>query len=161
MTGEKSGDAYFFYPSEQVTRGKFVIKLIAALGMENRLSSCVNCGLQNDSEIPQYMKTYVKLVKDTKIITEKVFYPNQVLTRAEAVVLIDRALNIPDVKNAALSYSDKASIPKWAIQSYMNLSAYKMLDFYDGLMKPSVALQNDHMADLLWQVWKYTDSIRK
>ena len=65
------------------------------------------------------------------------------------------------VKNAALSYSDKASIPKWAIQSYMNLSAYKMLDFYDGLMKPSVALQNDHMADLLWQVWKYTDSIRK
>lgn len=57
--------------------------------MENRLSSCVNCGLQNDSEIPQYMKTYVKLAKDTKIITEKVFYPNQVLTRAEAVVLIE------------------------------------------------------------------------
>ncbi len=161
LTGEKSGDTYFFYPSEQVTRGKFIIKLIAALGLENRLSSCVNCGLQNDSEIPQYMKAYVKVAKETKIITEKVFYPNQVLTRAEAVVLIDRALDIPDVKNAALSYSDKADIPKWAIQSYMNLSAYKMLDFYDGLMKPTTALQNDHMADLLWQVWKYTDSVRK
>lgn len=161
LTGEKSGDAYFFYPSAQVTKGQFIVKLIAALGMENRLSACVNCDLQNDSDIPQYLKTYIKLAKETKIITEKVFYPNQTLTRAEAVVFIDRALNIPNVKNAALSYSDKADIPKWAIQSYMNLNAYKMLDFYDGLMKPTTALQNDHMADLLWQVWKYIDSTRK
>lgn len=161
LTGEKSGDEYFFYPSAQVTKGQFIVKLIAALGMENRLSACVNCGLQNDSDIPQYLKTYIKLAKETKIITEKVFYPNQTLTRAEAVVFIDRALNIPNVKNAALSYSDKADIPKWAIQSYMNLNAYKMLDFYDGLMKPTTALQNDHMADLLWQVWKYIDSTRK
>lgn len=161
LTGEKSGDEYFFYPSAQVTKGQFIVKLIAALGMENRLSACVNCGLQNDSDIPQYLKTYIKLAKETKIITEKVFYPNQTLTRAEAVVFIDRALNIPNVKNAALSYSDKADIPKWAIQSYMNLNAYKMLDFYDGLMKPTTALQNDHMADLLWQVWKCIDSTRK
>ena len=158
LTGEKIGSTYFFHPDEQVPRGMFLTKLIAAMGMEGGLTTCVNSGMQNDGDIPLYLKAYVKLAIDKKILTEKIFKPDEILTRAEAVVLIDRAVGMPDVKTASLSYSDRADIPSWAVQSYMNLDAYKMLDFYDGLMKPKAALQNDHMADLLWQVWKYNDA---
>ncbi len=158
MTGEKIGGAYFFHPEEQVTRGMFLTRLIAAMGMENGLTTCVNSGMQNDGDIPLYLKSYVKLARDKKILTEKIFKPDEILTRAEAVVLIDRAVGMPDVEKASLNYSDRTDVPSWALQSYMNLDAYKMLDFYDGLIKPTAALQNDHMADLLWQVWKYNDA---
>lgn len=158
LTGEKVGSVYFFHPNEQVTRGIFLVKLIAAMGLEGGLTTCVNSGMQNDGDIPLYLKSYVQLAKNKNILTEKLFKPNEIISRAEAVVLIDRAVGIPDVKTQALSYSDRADLPSWAVQSYMNLAAYKMLDFYDGTMKPKAALQNDHMADLLWQVWKYNDA---
>lgn len=161
LTGEKIGDRYFFFPDRQVTRATFLKALNAALCETDRLEVCVNSGLQNDGDIPNELKSYVKWARDREIITEKIWKPDEVLSRAEAVVLIDRAVDIDNVKSAALPYSDKTDIPSWALQSYMNLQAYKMLDFYDGLMKPAAALQNDHMADLLWQVWKYTDMNRK
>ena len=161
LTGEKIGDRYFFFPDRQVTRATFLKALNAALCETDSLEVCVNSGLQNDGDIPNELKSYVKWARDREIITEKIWKPDEVLSRAEAVVLIDRAVDIENVKSAALPYSDKTDIPSWALQSYMNLQAYKMLDFYDGLMKPAAALQNDHMADLLWQVWKYTDMNRK
>ena len=160
LTGEKIGERYFFFPNSQVTRSTFIKALNAALCETGSLQVCVNSGLQNDGDIPAELKTYVKWARDRKIITEKLWKPNEVLTRAEAVVLIDRAVDIANVKTAALSYSDKNDVPNWALQSYMNLNAYKMLDFYDGFMRPKSALTNSHMADLLWQVWKYTDANR-
>lgn len=160
-TGEKSGDRYFFHPDRQVSRGMFLVNLISAMGLEDGLTACVNTGMQNDGEIDLFLKPYVKLAIDKKILLEKQFQADQILTRSEAVVLIDRAVNIPKVKTAALPYKDRTDVPSWALQSYMNLDAYKMLDFYDGLMKPKAALTNDHMADLLWQVWKYEDMTRK
>ncbi len=160
LTGEQVGDRFFFYPERQVTRGDFLMRLIVAAGLEDGLSSCVNTGLQNDSTLPLYLKPYLKLAKDQGILVEKVFYPDEILTRAEAVVLIDRAVGMADVKTAALNYPDRTDIPSWATQSYMNLEAYRMLDFYDGRMHPKEALTNDHMADLLWQVWKYFDALQ-
>ncbi len=157
LTGEKIGERYFFFPERQVTRATFLKALNATLRETDELKVCVNSGLQNDGDIPTELKTYVKWARERGIILEKIWKPDEVLTRAEAVVLIDRAVGITDVTSAALSYSDATDIPSWALRSYMNLEAYKMLDFYDGLMKPTAALQNDHMADLLWQVWKYTD----
>lgn len=161
LTGEKIGDRYFFFPDRQVTRATFIKALNAALCETGQLEVCVNSGLQNDGDIPMELKSYVKWARDRQIITEKIWKPEEVLTRAEAVVLIDRAVDIDNVKSAALPYSDNTDIPSWALQSYMNLQAYRMLDFYDGLMKPTAGLQNDHMADLLWQVWKYTDQNTK
>ncbi len=157
LIGEKIGDRFFFFPERQITRATFLMALNAALRETDQLESCVNSGLQNDGDIPLVLKSYVQWAKNKGILLEKTWKPNEILTRAEAVVLIDRATKPSGVNGVSLPYADKADIPSWALRSYMNLEAYRMLDFYDGKMKPNAPLQKDHMADLLWQVWKYTD----
>lgn len=156
LTGEKIGDASLFYPKRTVTRQELLMMILSACGA-GEPDACVNTGLTNDSAIPLWLKPYVKQAVDRKIITEDKFVPDEVPTRAEAVVLIDRAAEMDDVKKQALRLSDTAAIPNWALQSYLNLSAYKMLDLYDGAAHPTSALTRDTAADLVWQLWKYHD----
>ncbi|MDF2567740.1 MAG: hypothetical protein K0R90_1196 [Oscillospiraceae bacterium] len=158
LTGKKIGANYFFEPQKSVSRGELLVMILATLGLDKPLTACVNTGLENDSKIPLYLKPYVKVGMEQKIITEQSFKPDEVPTRAEAVVMIDRAANIQNVKKQNIGCKDLEEIPIWALQSYMNLSAYKMLDLYDGYSHSRSALTRDVSADLLWQLWKYNDS---
>ncbi len=155
LTGKQVGNAYFFEPKAQVTRGEFIIDIISAILKNDSLTACVNTKLSNDSEIPLYLKPYVKVAIDEGIITEDYFHYDEIITRAEAVLLIDRASKINDVSSYTVTFDDVKLIPEWALQSYINLSAYKMLDLYQNSANPNGALTRDTSADLLWQLYKY------
>ena len=162
LTGDHIGGGYFFSPSKTVTRGELLLLLLAATGKSNNVPPNVNTGLDNDATIPMYLKPYVALGMKEGIILEKAFYPDEIPMRAEAVILVRRASKIPYVKEHTLSVADLAEIPDWALGSYMTLDAYKMLDLYDNnRAKPTAALTRDACADLIWQLWKYNDSVVK
>ena len=72
--------------------------------------------------------------------------------------MTERTAKIPDVDTYNLQLPDIGEIPNWAMQSYMDLSAYKMLDLYDGAAHPAKGLTRSYAADLLWQLWKYKDA---
>lgn len=156
MSGQQIGGKFFFYPNHMTTRGEFLVMMLAAGGFEASMKPTVNTGLPNDTEIPSYLKPYVKKAIDEKIwSSEQPFIHDQIPTRAEAVVLVDRAAKITDVKDFGLGMYDLASIPDWAIPSYKDLAAYKMLDLYDNMAHPASALTNSYSADLVWQLWKH------
>lgn len=158
MTGAKIGDKYFFAPNEQTTRGEFFVMLIAASGLEASMKPTVNTGLPNDTEIPYYLKPYVKKAIDEDIWSKtQAFYHSQIPTRAEAVVLVDRAAKINDVRDFKLTMHDVSELPDWAVPSYKDLAAYRMLDLYDNMARPVSALTNGYSADLLWQLWKHSN----
>lgn len=154
-TGEKIGNALLFSPKAQVSRGEFLMLCIAACGYDRNLPACVNTGLTNDADIATWQKPYVKRGLEKGIITGSTFKPDQIPTRAEAVVMIARAAGMPNVKADSLKLTDRDEIPTWTVQAYMNLSAYKMLDLPDGAARPRQALTKDTAADLVWQLWKY------
>lgn len=157
MTGAQIGDKFFFSPNRMTTRGEFLVMLIASGGFEDSMKPTVNTGLPNDTAIPAYLKSYVKKAIDEDIWSStQQFVYDQIPTRAEAVVLVDRAAKISDVKDFALRMGDRSSIPYWALPSYKDLAAYKMLDLYDNMARPDDALTNSYSADLLWQLWKHT-----
>lgn len=158
LSGEKIGSISYFYPDRGVTRGEYVVMLASAYGLEGDLKACVNTGMRDDTAIPLWLKPYVQLAKEKKILTEDRFGANEVLSRAEAVVLTERTAKIPDVDTYNLQLPDIGEIPDWAMQSYMDLSAYKMLDLYDGSAHPTEGLTRSYAADLLWQLWKYKDA---
>lgn len=160
LVGEKIGEEYLFYPDRQVTRQEFLMLLLSA-SRTGEPEACVNTGLANDGEIPLWLKPYVKQGIDKGIITEDTFVPDEIPTRAEAVVLVSRAAGMADVDKETLHLSDTAAIPDWALQAYLNLTAYDMLDLYDGAAHPTEALTRDTLADLIWQLWKYTDQNRE
>lgn len=157
ISGMQVGDRFFFAPDRMTTRGEFLVMLIAAGGFEDSMKPTVNTGLANDVAIPSYLKPYVKkaIEEDIWSSTQQFVY-DQIPTRAEAVVLVDRAAKINDVKDFTLSMGDQSSIPYWALPSYKDLAAYRMLDLYDNMARPADALTNSYSADLLWQLWKHT-----
>lgn len=157
LTGKQIGNNFFFFPDEQMTRGEFLVTLIAASGMQKDLTATVNTGLPNDTDIPSWIKPYVKKAVDEGILLKTdAFWYKEIPIRAEAVVMTDRAAKINDVKDFALTFPDHGALPDWAIRSYKDLAAYKMLDLYDGAARPYDALTNSYCADLLWQLYKHT-----
>lgn len=160
ICGEKIGNKYFFAPERQVTRGELVTALVTAVGREDGLSVCVNTGMINDSEIPLYMKPYIKSAVDDGIVTESSFAFNEIPTREETVVLVKRAAGIPTVRQSNFYIEDMSQISEWALDSYKTLDAYGMLDLYDGSAKPKSPLTKEYMADLLWQLYEFK-SVKK
>lgn len=161
LTGERVGSSYFFHPSDPVTRGELLVLLLTASGLENKLSPTVNTGLTNDIAIPMYLKPYIALAKQERIILEDGFTTGEVPVRAEAVIMVKRATKLATVEEYPLASSDAAEIPSWAIGSYRTLGAYKMLDLYDNRAQPMKPLTRDTCADLIWQLWKYWDANKK
>jgi hypothetical protein len=153
--GETVGSIRLFHPESELTRGDFMLWILSVLEIDDKVKPCVNTGLQNDTDIPLWMKPYVQLAISQNIILEDNWKPDEILTNAEAVLMIDRAAQIKDVRGYLLSVSDTGEIPNWALQSYLNLGAYRMLDCYDGAAHPNDALTRDTAADLVWQLYKY------
>lgn len=157
-TGEKSGMHYLFHPERHTTRGDFLVMLLSACNMSYDLDPTVNTHLPGDSKLPPWLKPYIK-----KAIAEGIWQNNtafaydEVLSRAEAVMLTARAAKITDVKDFTLTLQDALNIPDWAIPYYKNLSAYRMLDLHDGLAKPTFPLTTSYSADLCWQLWKHVN----
>jgi hypothetical protein len=154
LAGRQMGDAWFFDPADQMNRGDFLVLLLASIGKETEPT--VNTGLPNDASLPLWLKPYVKAAMEEGIISSvQSFAYGEVPIRAEAVVMTDRAAKINDVKEYALHMGDRAAIPEWAVKSYRDLAAYKMLDLHDGNAHPQNALTNAYAADLAWQLYKH------
>lgn len=156
FTGETIGSRRYFRPLQTMTRGEFLMLLISACGWENELpTASPNTGLANDSEIPSYLRPYVTLGIRKGVILEKNFAPDEVPTCAEAMVLADRACGLSKVERTSPTWPDLSEIPQWALQSYMNLSAYGFLSFPDNYAHPNDGLTRENTADLLWQCRKH------
>lgn len=156
MSGKQVGNSWFFYPDHMVSRGEMLVMVMAASGLEDGMQPTVNTGLPNDADLPQWLKPYVKKAVDEKVFpADQPFAYKDVPMRAEAVVMVDRAAKINDVKSFSLQMHDQIMLPDWARSSYTDLSAYKMLDLHDGNAYPFEMLTNSYAADLVWQLWKH------
>lgn len=153
MTAQKIGDTYLFRPGERVKNSELLLMTLAALG-EKDFPVCVNTRLENDPDIPLWLKPAVMRAKQLGIIKSPRFYPDRVPTRAKAAVYINRAAKIDDVKSSSIAFKDGYNVPKYAAQAYINLSAYKMLDLYDNKAHPLQPLKRSTAADMVWQLYK-------
>ncbi|MDR2654887.1 MAG: hypothetical protein LBC56_02275 [Oscillospiraceae bacterium] len=153
ISGEKIGRALLFYPEKQVSGGEFLLMLSAAADLKPEDASCINTGLVNDSGLRLWTKPYIDTGLKNGLITEKYFDFEGIVTRAEAVKMADRALGMGDVSKSAVYIRDLSSVPEDALQSYLNLSAYDVLNLYDGCAHPSAALTRDFAADLAYRIY--------
>lgn len=150
-TGEKVGNSYYFHPTKKLNKYEFILMTLSAIG-EKEFSPCVNTKLKNDGQIKNYQKPAIMRAIELNIIKRDTFNPNDTLTNAEAVVFIDRASKIENVSHTSLKLSDKEKIPQYAMQSYMNLYAYKMLD--QSKASPNKLVTKATASDLVWQLYK-------
>lgn len=124
FVGEQIGGQYCFYPEKELSRGEF-LSMCMIVADRPLASAVMNTGFGDDEDIPLWMKPYVAatvmngLDENGGAGGEKCFQPNMPITRAEAVVMLNKALDINDVSYIAL---DETMEPETA-RACANLSA--------------------------------------
>ncbi|MFU1798572.1 S-layer homology domain-containing protein [Paenibacillus azoreducens] len=129
-------DDHLFHPEDQVTRVQFAVMLSKALGLAVEGD---NLSFADRNQIPAWAKADVAALVKAGLISGypgkegPAFKPDQVITRAEMAVMLDKALLSAGV-NAAVSASpafrDASQIPAWAAASVQSLTAAGIIQGY-------------------------------
>lgn len=154
MSGSQLGNQTYFYPSQSVSRGEFVVMAMHALDM-TELQSVSHTVFSDDDAIPESMKPYVQTAYRLGFIQGEVqedgtltFSPNREITRAEASVILGKMLNAP-VPTVTPTFSDSKDIPTWAAPSMYSLNALGILASTDGAIAPMESLTRGDVAVML------------
>ncbi len=145
--GKQLGGEYYFEPEHTVTRGEFLNMCLAATGAD-LLSGVVSTGFTDDSDIPDWQKASVStavkcgIVKGYSDGNGIYFNADSEISRAEAMVMLNRSLQLSDV-----SYYDVSSdVPDFAVQSAANLAACNVIGSTAASTSP---LTRAEAADML------------
>jgi hypothetical protein len=150
MRGEQIGERRLFSPEKPVTAGELAVMLLAVRGLDGTLPSPVNTGLQNDADIPLWLKPYIRKAMEADIITGAYFDADAVPSRAQAVAMAARAAGLPPEASEVLVLSDSADIPVWAAACYDSLWRQGLLWTPDGHAEAQLPLDRQYAAALLW-----------
>lgn len=133
LVGEMIGDIHYFSPDTVVTRGEFLAMCMNVTGAEI-LQDISRTGFSDDEDIASWLKPYVTTAVMSGAVKgisdgdgELVFAADDPITLAQAVVMLDRVMEISDV-----SVSESDSVPAWAAQAASNLSVCNVIDVGAG-----------------------------
>ena len=102
LCGEKIGDDWYFHPDNTMTRGQFLICLLAAKNTPLTEQAVIQTNLSNDRELSLWIKPYLQTAIQQKIITESTFSPDEPISFSEAEELLHRTFD-PSWKKSAFS----------------------------------------------------------
>lgn len=166
ITGEKIGDANFFYPDTPVSKSDFLVMLMSTCNLSQDLEEVSATSLADDAQIPSFMKKYVSYALETGILSGEVgsdgqrrFNGEGLVTRAQAFKMMDAALQIPAITTQTKVYKDSDSIPTWASQPIINLESCGIIHGYeDNTIRPHQTLSKAEAATLLCQTMLYQEA---
>lgn len=131
FVGECMGGEYFFNPDTPVSRSEFLTMTMKATGLD-ALEDVTTTGFADDDAIPTWAKGYAASALKAGVVQGAadevgriVFNAEDTITRAEAAVLLDRALQVSDVSETMATVDELA--PAWAVQSAANLESCGVL----------------------------------
>ena len=128
ITGQKLGGMYCFEPDSPVSLGEFVS--LSMLVSDKITPAVLSTGYGDDSAIPVWMKPYAAAAAMSgaysgKTINEElVFGPDTNITKAEAALILDRALGISKVSYIA---SEDAVFDE-TVQACINLESCGIIE---------------------------------
>jgi len=128
FVGKQVCGEYYFEPQRSVSRGEF-LSLCLAVADTDLLSGVVSTGFTDDESIPDWLKSCIStavkcgIVKGYSGAEGAYFDADAEITRAEAMVMLNKTLSLSDV-----SYLDvDDTVPQFAIQSAANLAACNVI----------------------------------
>lgn len=162
--GECMNGAYFFAPDALISRSEFVAMTMKATGLEP-LNGVTTTGFFDDDAIPTWAKGYAASALKSGVVQgaandagQIVFAPENSITRAEASVMLNRALQITDVSAETMSL-DAETAPVWAAQSVANLQTCGILKADStGSLSLSSQLTRGDAAELILGALEVLDS---
>lgn len=157
-----------FNPYRLMTRAEFVYMAVRAAGLDRNLPEIIQTSFEDDDDIPGRFKAHVTQAYDFGIIngveveTGVYFDPNNIITRAEAAVILNNILQIPMLSAAIRpGFADAPHIPYWAAQHVAALDMHGIINGdQNGNFNPYGLLNRAQSAEMLCNMIDYTNSVR-
>lgn len=159
MSGTPLGTQHYFYPEKTVSRLDFLVMAMHAAGIED-LPTCYDTGFADDADIPESLKGYVATAYAMKYISgslaggELRFLPNEMITKAEAAVILSGILKLSDAP-VTPTFADGSEIPVWASDAIYSLNAAGILTPQNGYISANEPLTREQTALMLWEMMRY------
>lgn len=153
--GASMDDAHYFQPDLPVSRSEFLALAMSVVGL-NELEGITTTGFFDDAAIETWAKPYVSAALKAGVVQgtiandgQAVFRGENMITEAEAAVLLNRLLSVTDVSSETWS-GNIASVPTWASQAVMNLETVGVLQTAsDGVFLLSDTVTRADAAQML------------
>ncbi len=155
----QGGGDHLFYPEKAIGRADFILMLDRTYKMSEALD---NGTVESNGAFVDVLPSdyFYKSVVAAKALgvasgaSGNHFWPKQVVTRQEAMVLLKRTLDCTDVKlsSASLSqFSDKAKISDFAGEAISALIGAGIVDGSDGKLDPDGQITRAEVAVMLYR----------
>ena len=162
IIGQQADSRFFFYPEKGITRGDFVIWLMAAMDIEPTEHTST---IYADTDIPSWMRGFLNAATEEGIIqgsptansgTTSYFRPHNPITRIEAMRMVSMALG-PEGHDDNLDglFHDIDRIPGWAKNNVRHLYERDIINGDpSGHLHPMRNLSRGEAAELLYRAYK-------
>ena len=127
FSGESVAGVMCFSPEKPVTRGEFLVMVAKLSGLQPDEAQLTS-GFADEGETPLWMRPYIVSALRAGVITGRnsgsglVFEPNAALTSAEAAVMLQNVLHLPEVRTASAPLDEDSTVPAWAADAVATLS---------------------------------------
>ena len=153
-TGKRIAGNLCFEPEGTLTRGEFLVMAMKLLGAEPE-SARLASGFADESKTPAWMRPYIVSAFKSGMVSGvtspdgMVFRPSSNLTRAEAAVMLQNILDLPQSQEAAV-FSEDCAVPVWAQAS---VSALESAGISIPVTTSAENLTRREAAELLYECW--------
>ena len=153
-TGKRIAGNLCFEPEGTLTRGEFLVMAMKLLGAEPE-SARLTSGFADESKTPAWMRPYIVSAFNSGMVSGvtspdgMVFRPSSNLTRAEAAVMLQNILDLPQSQEAAV-FSEDCAVPVWAQAS---VSALESAGISIPVTTSAENLTRREAAELLYECW--------
>ena len=153
-TGKRIAGNLCFEPEGTLTRGEFLVMAMKLLGVEAE-SARLTSGFADESKTPAWMRPYIVSAFKSGMVSGvtspdgMVFRPSSNLTRAEAAVMLQNILDLPQSQEAAV-FSEDCAVPVWAQAS---VSALESAGISIPVTTSAENLTRREAAELLYECW--------
>ena len=153
-TGKRIAGNLCFEPEGTLTRGEFLVMAMKLLGAEPE-SARLTSGFADESKTHAWMRPYIVSAFKSGMVSGvtspdgMVFRPSSNLTRAEAAVMLQNILDLPQSQEAAV-FSEDCAVPVWAQAS---VSALESAGISIPVTTSAENLTRREAAELLYECW--------
>lgn len=158
VNGYEKDDGMAFMPLKNITREEFAVIVCKMLGADvDGVSEC-NKDFDDIDEISDWAKPYVFTMANKDIILgrqgteDNVFFaPKVTLTRAEAMTILSRILNMQELSEE--KFDDDSDIPEWASDAIYSMYESGFITGYpDNTIKPMSNVTRAEATTMIYNI---------
>jgi len=157
VTGEKVDEYSYFYPSDIMTRGQFIVWANSAFGFEGDINDNT-LPFEDTKNAEKWIINAASAAYQNKLILGSIqdgklyFNANEPLKRVEVLTIIHNMLKSPSAPDEMLDFDDRDTFPEWSLEILKSLKQAGVLKGYeDNTLRLYNKVTRAEAAQLLYE----------